>query len=83
MIGSQTESLCIKSDPCIPRLTLRRLKQKGPAALDVPDLAQTVKISLKFSQTFLQVLKTPNKYLSASKAVFNPEKKFEIRFDFY
>ena len=26
---------------------------------------------------FSQVLKTPNKYLSASKAVFNPEKKFK------
>ena len=39
-------------------------------------------ITSKFSRTFSQVLKTPDKYLSLSKAVSDPE-KIEIRFDFF
>ena len=34
-------------------------------------------ISSKFSRPFAHVLKTPNKYLSASKTVFHPEKNLK------
>ena len=34
-------------------------------------------ISSKFSRPFSQVPKTPNKYLSTSKAIFNPEKNLK------
>ena len=33
-------------------------------------------ISSNFSRTFSQLPKTPNKYLSSSKAAFNPEKNW-------
>ena len=60
-------------------LTFRRPKQHWPLAPDVQDgtNGQAVVKSLKTAnlfKMFSQVLKTPNKYLSTPKSIFNPEK---------
>ena len=61
-------------------LTLRRPKKHEPHAPDVLDLAKTVKPWSELFKIFTNVFAgATNKYPSTSKAVFNNEKKFEIR----